>query len=229
LRQSALRVETDWGSTELVDLLAFEVIVNWSAGFKNPNVSQRASLFVSALLAIVLSALVTGCASDESTDTSASGEPVARLSQNHPTNVDLKHDNPVPRDMMLDMQVDFALRNQAEFDELSREIDDPKSPHYQQWLTPQEMHARFGETRDQYEAVEAWLKSQGFTITEERYDQNEDYIKFRGTALQAEQAFQIKLVEPMYDRYINSKDPAIPPQFVGVISRVEGLYGLLEP
>jgi len=170
-----------------------------------------------------------GCASGENDDTSTNGEPLARLSQNHPTNVDLKHDNPVPRDKTLDMQVDFALRNRAEFDQLSREIDDPKSPQYQQWLTPEEMHARFGETRDQYEAVEAWLKSQGFTITEERYNQNEDYIKFTGTALQAEQAFKIKLVEPMYDRYINSKDPAIPPQFVGIISRVEGLYGLLQP
>jgi subtilase family serine protease len=172
---------------------------------------------------------MASCATSDNDDTTSSGEPVARLSQNHPTNVDLKHDEPVPRDMMLDMQIDFALRNQAEFDQLSREIDDPKSPQYQQWLTPQEMHARFGETRDQYEAVEAWLKAQGFAIIEESYDQNEDYIKFRGTAEQAEQAFKIKLVEPMYDRYINSKDPAIPPQFVGVISRVEGLYGLLQP
>jgi subtilase family serine protease len=199
------------------------------ARLKNPNNSQRSSLLALASLALLSSVLAAGCASSENDDTAANGEPVARLSQNHPTNVDLKHDNPVPRDMMMDMQVDFALRNQAEFDQLSREIDDPKSPHYQQWLTPQEMHARFGETRDQYEAVAAWLKSQGFAIIEERYDQNEDYIKFKGTAEQAEQAFKIKLVEPMYDRYINSKDPAIPPQFVGVISRVEGLYGLLEP
>jgi subtilase family serine protease len=129
----------------------------------------------------------------------------------------------------MNLQVDFALRNQAQFDELSREIDDPKSPHYQQWLTPQEMHARFGETKEQYQAVAAWLKAEGFTLTEERYDQNEDYIKFRGTAEQAEKAFKIKLVEPMYDRYINSANPAIPAQFAGVISQVEGLYGLLEP
>ena len=56
-----------------------------------------------------------------------------------------------------------------------------------------------------------------------------DYIKFSGTAEQAEQAFRIHLVEPMYDRYINSSDPALPPQFIGVISRVGGLYGLLQP
>jgi subtilase family serine protease len=184
---------------------------------------------MSASVAVLLSILLAGCASFQSDDRTANGEPVARLAQNNPTEVDLRYDDPVPRDITLDMQVDFALRNQAEFDELSREIDDPNSPHYQQWLTPQEMHARFGETKDQFEAVEAWLKSEGFAITEERYDQNEDYIKFRGTADQAEKTFKIKLVEPMYDRYMSSADPAIPPQFVGVISRVGGLYGLLKP
>ena len=124
---------------------------------------------MSASVAVLLSILLAGCASFQSDDRTANGAPVARLSQNNPTDVDLRYDDPVPRDMMLDMQVDFALRNQAEFDELSREIDDPNSPHYQQWLTPQEMHARFGETKDQFEAVEAWLKSEGFAITEERY------------------------------------------------------------
>ncbi len=180
-------------------------------------------------LAALLSFLIAGCTNFQSDDTTASGQPVVRLSQNNLANVDLKHDAPVPRDKILDMQVDFALRNQAEFDELSKEIDDPKSPHYQQWLTPQEMHARFGETKHQYQAVAAWLKSEGFTITENDYGQNEDYIKFRGTVEQAEKTFKIKLVEPMYDRYINSAEPAIPPQFVGVISRVGGLYGLLKP
>jgi pro-kumamolisin-like protein len=184
------------------------------------------SRLVAVGLAVWLSLSAAGCAGTSASDDMS--EPVTRLSQNHPTNVDLKHDLPVPRDKVLTMQVDFALRNQAEFDELSREIDDKKSPHYHQWLTPEQAHQRFGETADQYHAVEQWLLSQGFTITEKRYNESQDFIKFMGTALQAETAFKIKLVEPQYDRYINSKDPAIPDQFAGVISRVEGLYGLLQ-
>ena len=193
-----------------------------------PKNHQWVTLSILGSLVILLSILIAGCTSIQSDDTNANGQPVVRLSQDNQTNADVKHDLPVPREMMLDMQIDFALRNQAGFDELSKEIDDPKSPHYQQWLTPQEMHARFGETKDQFQAVEAWLKSEGFTITEETYGQNEDYIKFRGTAEQAEKTFKIKLLEPMYDRYISSADPAIPPQFVGVISRVGGLYGLIK-
>jgi subtilase family serine protease len=177
-------------------------------------------------LVLGMSLSASGCAGSSASDESAG--PVTRLTQNHPTNVDLKHDLPVPRDKVLTMQVDFALRNPAEFDELSREIDDKKSPHYHQWLTPELIHQRFGETAGQYQAVAQWLMSQGFTITEKRYNESQDFIKFKGTALQAETAFKIKLVEPQYDRYINSKDPAIPDQFAGVISRVEGLYGLLQ-
>jgi subtilase family serine protease len=196
---------------------------------KIPKNYQCVSLSILGSLLVLLSILVASCTNSQNDDTNVNGQPVVRLSQDNQTNADVKHDIPVPRDMMLDMQVDFALRNQAEFDELSKEIDDPNSPHYQQWLTPQEMHARFGETKEQFQAVEAWLKSEGFAITGETYGQNEDYIKFQGTADQAENTFKIKLLEPMYDRYISSADPAIPPQFVGVISRVGGLYGLIKP
>lgn len=166
-----------------------------------------------------------GCAGNADSD--ASADNLARLAVNHPTNVDVVHDVPVPRDKVLGLEVDFAMRNQAEFDRFMREIDDKKSPEYHHWLTPQETHARFGETADQFHAVEQWLKSEGFTITAESYDTNADYIKFNGTAEQIERVFKLRLVEPIYDRYTNSKDPAIPPQFVGVISTVGGLYGLL--
>jgi subtilase family serine protease len=185
---------------------------------------QGAGLAIVAVLALSLSLQMAGCANDVADDSDPNA---IRLVQNSPTNVDLKHDVPVPRNMMLNLQVDFALRDQAAFDKFSHEIDDKKSPNYQHWLTPHEMHVRFGESKEQFDAVEQWLKAEGFVITELGYDRNEDYIKFRGTAEQAEKTFKIHLVEPMYDRYINSKDPAIPPQFVGVISGVEGLYGLL--
>jgi hypothetical protein len=194
------------------------------------NSGQGTGWAMAAVLVVCFSVQVMGCAGGPADEnTTPSGKPVTRIGQNHPTNVDLKHDEPVPRDKVLELQVDFALRNQAAFDEFSRSIDDPKSPNYQHWLTPHEMHERFGETHEQFQAVEDWLKSEGFTITELGYDRNEDYIKFTGTAEQTEKTFKIHLVEPMYDRYINSSDPAIPPQFVGVISRVEGLYGLLQP
>jgi subtilase family serine protease len=186
-----------------------------------------AGLAIAAALAVLSILQMVGCS--ETNSSNENDAQATRLSVNHPTNVDLKHDAPVPPDKVLEIQVDFAPRNQAEFDQFMRAIDDKQSPDYHHWLTPEEMHARFGETPDQFHAVEQWIKSEGFTITDESYGANADYIKFKGTTAQVEQTFKIKLVEPVYDRFINSEDPAIPPQFVGVISRVEGLYGLLQP
>jgi kumamolisin len=191
-----------------------------------PIKGQSAGLAVAAALAVGLTLYAAGC-SGTATSGGGGDEQATRLGVNHPTNVDVKHDVPVPRDKVLELEVDFALRNNAEHEALMRAIDDKKSPQYHHWLTPQEMHARFGETADQFHAVEQWIMSEGFTITEKRYGANGDYIKFKGTAAQIEKTFKIRLVEPIYDRYINSEDPAIPAQFVGVISRVNGLYGLL--
>jgi subtilase family serine protease len=191
-----------------------------------PIKRRRVGLAVGAALAVLLMLNAAGCG--ETNSSNQSDEQATRLSLNHPTDVDLKHDAPVPPHKVLEIQVDFATRNQAEFDEFMRAIDDKQSPEYHHWLTPQEMHRRFGETSDQFHAVEQWIKSEGFTITEESYGANADYIKFKGTTAQVEKTFKIRLVEPVYDRFINSEDPAIPPQFVGVISRVEGLYGLLQ-
>lgn len=183
----------------------------------------RGGRLATYLLTLGLALGAAGCAGP-----AASGpDNASRIVVNNPTNVDVVHDVPVPGDKVLNLEVDFAMRNQAAFDQFMHEIDDKKSPEYHHWLTPHETHARFGESADQFHAVEQWLKSEGFTITEESYDTNADYIKFSGTAEQIERVFQLRLVEPQYDRYINSKNPAIPPQFVGVISTVGGLYGLL--
>lgn len=191
---------------------------------KTPREGKRANWLAAAGLAVVLIFHAAGCAAPAD----SGSDNAARLVVNNPTGVDVVHDVPVPRDKVLHLEVDFAMRNQAEFDQFMHAIDDKKSPEYHHWLTPQETHARFGETSDQFQAVKQWLISQGFTITEESYDTNADYIKFSGTAAQIENVFKLRLVEPMYDRYTNSKNPAIPPQFVGVISTVGGLYGLLQ-
>ncbi len=196
-----------------------------TAKLKTPTFGHDCKWLAAIVLAVLLISQAAGCAG---TADSGGNDNATRLAVNHPTGVDVVHDVPVPRDKVLDLEVDFAMRNQAEFDQFMHEIDDKKSPEYHHWLTPQETHARFGETAGQFHAVEQWLKSEGFTITEESYDTNADYIKFSGTAEQIERVFKLRLVEPMYDRYTNSKDPAIPPQFVGVISTVGGLYGLLH-
>src|SRR5271166_4107444 len=76
----------------------------------------------------------------------------------------------------LKMEVTLALRDK---DGLERFIDDqqnPDSPLYHQWLTPQEFTARFGPTPQDVAAVTQWLSSEGFQVTGASLD--ERWVRF---------------------------------------------------
>jgi hypothetical protein len=157
---------------------------------------------------------------------SAGGEPLVRLQHDRPEGIDLSNLGErfeAPADRVIPLEVEFAMRKKQQFDELMREIEDPHSPHYRRWLTPEEMHARFGETESQFNEVLQWLEEQGFTITDKSYGTNADYIRFKGTIGQIEKAFDVQLVTPEFEHYAAKNDPAIPAKFDGVISRIVGL------
>lgn len=166
-----------------------------------------------------------GCAGGPGSATPAgeNAQPVAHIADNHVTGVDLTMAKPAPESKTLNMEADFAMRHQAEFDKLMNQINDRSSPRYHHWLTPAEMHARFGESRGEFDAVRQWLIAQGFAITDQSYGTNADFIKFRGTIGQVEKAFHVRIVSPEYDTYANKDDPVIPAQFAGVISHIIGL------
>src|SRR5689334_3208223 len=55
---------------------------------------------------------------------------------------------------------------QAALIELLQEQQDPSSPNYHQWLTPEEFADRFGLSAPDLDAAVSWLQSEGFTIDE---------------------------------------------------------------
>jgi hypothetical protein len=155
--------------------------------------------------------------------TNASGERLVRLQHDRPEGIDLSKEHDAPVDKVIPLEVEFAMRDKQQFDELMGEIADPHSTEYHRWLTPEEMHSRFGETRSQFDQVLRWLQEQGFTITDKSYGTNADYIRFKGTIGQIEQAFDVQLVTPEFEHYAAKNDPAVPAKFDGVISRIVGL------
>lgn len=76
---------------------------------------------------------------------------------------------------------------QAALEHLLAAQQDPASPDFHRWLTPDEFAARFGTPESDLQAVERWLTGQGFTrISRSRA---QDRITFAGTAGQAATAF----------------------------------------
>jgi subtilase family serine protease len=165
----------------------------------------------------------SGCA--QSSGTQQPGTPPGVRLQNRPTVLDplMAHAKEAPPDQVMKMELEFAVRNQAQLDQLMAEIESPRSKRYHQWVTPEEMHSRFGESRAEFDAVKQWLQSEGLTITDTSYGTNEDFIRFSGTVAQVDQAFQVHIMEPQFELYVPKEDPVIPSRFQGVIARINGL------
>ena len=64
---------------------------------------------------------------------------------------------------------------------------DPTSPTYHHWLTPEEFGQKFGPSPQDVQSVSAWLQSRGFTVSSVAHSGR--WIEFSGTAGQAERAF----------------------------------------
>jgi subtilase family serine protease len=82
----------------------------------------------------------------------------------------------------------LAPAQQAALDKLLADQQNPNSPDYRKWLTPEQYAARFGMSDADLAKVSAWLKSQGLTV--DGYSRARTRVFFSGTAAQVESAFR---------------------------------------
>jgi biotin operon repressor len=71
------------------------------------------------------------------------------------------------------------------------QAQNPASPNYHQWLTPEQYADRFGLSRADIAKVSAWLRASGFTILQAARGRN--WIAFRGDAGQVQKAFHTEI------------------------------------
>ncbi len=80
---------------------------------------------------------------------------------------------------------------QAALDALLAAQQNPASPLFHQWLTPDQFAAQFGMAQSDIEKVQSWLEQQGFSI--DSVGRSRNMIHFSGTVGQVEQAFQTQM------------------------------------
>src|SRR5215471_8229435 len=80
-----------------------------------------------------------------------------------------------------------SVEQQAELNALLEQQQDPSSPNYQRWMTPEEFADHFGIAATEYNKMVNWLEDQGFTIDEQAASRN--WVTFTGSAGQIENAF----------------------------------------
>ncbi len=140
---------------------------------------------------------------------------------NHPSIESSQIQGPLDVERQLTLELVFALRNRAALAALQAEQQDPTSPNYRHWLTPDEFNARFGPSPGDFKAASDWLSQQGFTIVESNPAAR--YIRFTGRVALVEDTFGAGLVSMGSDRFANARDPRIPARFQNVIGSIQGL------
>jgi hypothetical protein len=132
----------------------------------------------------------------------------------------LAADSPMER---MELVVSSGPAQQAALEQLLRDQQDPSSPRYRQWLTPQQFGEQFGPSPAELDAVTGWLRDSGFTVN--RVANGRRSIEFTGTAGLVEQAFHTEMHQYLVDGEIhiaNSTDISVPsalaPVVMGVVS-----------
>jgi hypothetical protein len=73
---------------------------------------------------------------------------------------------PAPQAARVTLTFPLTTAQEADLDRLLDAQQDPDSPEFHRWLTPEEFGERFGPAPEQLENVAAWLRAEGLTVEE---------------------------------------------------------------
>ncbi len=137
-----------------------------------------------------------------------------------------------PPDLPMERMLLVLKRSDAQASVLQGLLDaqqDPNSPSYHQWLTPDEFGRQFGPSDQDIQTVATWLQSHGFQVA--RIAKGRAVIEFSGTAVQIQQAFHTEIHKYTVngaDHWANASDPQIPQALSPVIVGVNSMHNFLK-
>ena len=142
---------------------------------------------------------------------SAFGQTQAVLTREVPSTA-AQSNGQLPADQIMNLDVVLPVRDQASLDALVKQIADPASPSYRQFLTVPEFTARFGPSQADYDALVQFLTSKGFTVVGGTHDSMDVAIK--GPVSAVESAFNLKMLtyqHPTENRtyYAPDREPTV--------------------
>jgi kumamolisin len=97
----------------------------------------------------------------------------------------------LPSTQTLRFDMVLPLRDRAGLQNFVQEVQDPQSPSYHQFLTPQEFTARFGPSQQDWDALVAFAKASGFEIISGNLEGRD--LRLTGTVANIERAFHVTL------------------------------------
>jgi subtilase family serine protease len=182
---------------------------------------SRVALAVLAAAALAIVAVWTAAPANAASLTTLGGnhspEVAARLASAQP----------IAPGRMLRMSITMRLRNRAELDQLLRDLQDPNSAQYHQWLGPGQFQARFGPTQADVARVANWLTSSGFQV--DSPSEAGRTVAFHGRADTAERAFGVKIAATSNGvSFANLSDPSVASDVAPLVASVSGLSNTIH-
>jgi len=118
----------------------------------------------------------------------------------------------------------LSAEQQAGLNALLAQQQDPSSPNYHQWLTPEDYASRFGLSQTALEKIAAWLRGHGLVLL--GVARSRSWIAFSGSEQQIEDAFHTEIhryVVGGQTHYANATEPYVPTALANVVLGFRGL------
>ncbi len=139
----------------------------------------------------------------------------------------LRHHTPLhalAANCRLQLTVSLQLRNQRQLHALLQAQNDPRSPWYHRYLTPQQFAALFSPSKTTVAQVVAYLHAQNLTVT--AIASNNTLIDTSGTVATVEKAFAVTIDNYSLNGrtvYAPSSEPSVPTSLAGALLNISGL------
>ena len=138
----------------------------------------------------------------------------------------------LPGAQILNLAIGLKLRNIDALERLLRELDDPSSPNYRHYLTPEQFAEQFGPSEQDYQAVIAFAEANGLNVTARH--RSRVVLSVNGRATDIEKTFHIALRtyrHPTEAREFHAPDAEPALDLAVAVLNVEGLdnYALPRP
>jgi uncharacterized protein (TIGR03437 family) len=101
---------------------------------------------------------------------------------------------------------------------------DPSSPDYRRWLTPEQFGDRFGLSAADLDKIRGWLESQGLQVHD--IARGRHWITFSGTAAAVGRAFRTEIHHYRVSgklHFANASAPSVPAAFQDAVAGIGGL------
>ena len=118
-----------------------------------------------------------------------------------------------------------SASQQTALEQLLAEQQDPTSPNFHNWLTPEAYAERFGASGADLDKIATWLRGEGFAV--QYTARGRDFISFSGTAGQVKASLHTEIHRYQVgaeSHFANSQDVSLPAAIEPMVGAVLGLH-----